>query len=108
MPSAPKSSARLDYRDSEGRNAGVTTTLFAGTEVFREDDLPDGKALQKLLGTSLVEARLNSMNAVGTATTARYTTRRTVPMAGCLASAAQFGESLSSALKRMMGDPDGM
>ncbi|MEC7930264.1 MAG: hypothetical protein VX774_00810, partial [Candidatus Thermoplasmatota archaeon] len=40
---------RLDYRDSEGRNAGVTTTLFAGTEVFREDDLPDGKALQKLL-----------------------------------------------------------
>ena len=40
---------RLDYRDSEGRNAGVTTTLFAGTEVFREDDLPDGKALKKLL-----------------------------------------------------------
>jgi hypothetical protein len=40
---------RLDYRDSEGRNAGVTTTLFAGTEVFREDDLPDGKALQNLL-----------------------------------------------------------
>ena len=40
---------RLDYRDSEGRNAGVTTTLFAGTEVFREDDLPDGKVLQKLL-----------------------------------------------------------
>ena len=40
---------RLDYRDFEGRNAGVTTTLFAGTEVFREDDLPDGKALQKLL-----------------------------------------------------------
>jgi hypothetical protein len=40
---------RLDYRDSEGRNAGVTTTLFAGTKVFREDDLPDGKVLQKLL-----------------------------------------------------------
>ena len=40
---------RLDYRDSEGRNAGVTTTLFAGTEVFREEDPPDGKALQKLL-----------------------------------------------------------
>ncbi|OIR11289.1 MAG: hypothetical protein BEU05_00925 [Marine Group III euryarchaeote CG-Bathy2] len=40
---------RLDYRDSEGRNAGVTTTLFAGAEVFRKDDLPDGKALQKLL-----------------------------------------------------------
>ena len=40
---------RLDYRDSEGRNAGVTTTLFADTEVYREEDLPDRKALQELL-----------------------------------------------------------
>ena len=27
--------------------AGVTTTVFAGAEVFREHDQPDGKTLQK-------------------------------------------------------------
>ncbi|MEE3207400.1 MAG: hypothetical protein VX239_00510, partial [Candidatus Thermoplasmatota archaeon] len=44
---------RLDYRDSDNRTAGVTTTLFAGAEVFREHDQPDGKALQKFLKDSV-------------------------------------------------------
>ena len=35
-----------------GRTAGVTTTVFAGAEVFREDDPPNGKALQKFLKDS--------------------------------------------------------